>query len=449
MELEGHTARQIGMALFSRNAAAAVVACAGAGDRPGRLLTRRGPAECVLCLGTPVAAASAPGGCCDLRPGAAQTVPPYYAAIWAARSPAWSSPQNVTIRDTDTARTLLTVKPPAPYQTFSFVAGTGVAGRWVVGAQRWHPGLYIGDNNASQFNKLYLLTYHAASGRAALTPLPVAPIQVNQLIGNVTTPEMNAGTHLLAAVALSPDGRQLATVVTSRAGYQVQVVAVPGGAVRSWSAAAPSLPIGYKGVYVPTAYDAEFTLTWLTDQRTLAMGLFSYDHLESGIRTQVLYLDTTAAEGSLLAASRAVTPSFPPAPHFTGMSPEKPAPQWCNVPVATSDGTTILCGGGAATGIERGRLCERRNLGAVRADRATDRHLGAARHLLRHGAGDLPRIIWASPDGRTAIITGVTGVRAGSQLFIRDPAGALRQIPWPGFIKVPDWETITEPDVAW
>jgi hypothetical protein len=29
---------------------------------------------------------------------------------------------------------------------------------------------------------------------------------------------MNAGTHLLAAVALSPDGRQLATVVTSSAG---------------------------------------------------------------------------------------------------------------------------------------------------------------------------------------------------------------------------------------
>ena len=115
-------------------------------------------------------------------------MPPYYAAIWAARSPAWNSPQNVTIRDTYTAKTLLTVKPPAPYQTFSFVTGTGVAGRWVAGAQRWHPGPYNGNDNASQFNKLYLLTYAAASGRAALTPLPVAPIQDNQLTGNVTTP---------------------------------------------------------------------------------------------------------------------------------------------------------------------------------------------------------------------------------------------------------------------
>jgi hypothetical protein len=268
-------------------------------------------------------------------------VPSYYAAIWAARSPAWSSPQDVTIRDTHTASTLLTVKPPAPYQTFSFVAGTGVAGRWVVGAQRWHPGLYNGNINASQFNKLYLLTYHRGSGPAVLTPLPVAPIQVNQLLGNVTNPEINAGTHLLAAVALSPDGRQLATVVTSRAGYQVNVVAVAGGTVRSWSASTPALPIGYKGAHTPTSYEAEFTLTWLDDQRTLALGQFSYD-MNAGIRTQVRYLGTTATEGSLLAASRAVAPSFPPAPRFTGMSPAHPAPQSCGLPVATSDGTAIL-----------------------------------------------------------------------------------------------------------
>ncbi|TVZ05093.1 hypothetical protein EAS64_10800 [Trebonia kvetii] len=432
------------MALFSRRAAAAVVACAAlaialAGCSPAAV-----PPS--ACCASHASTSSAPGGSAPAF-GAAQTVPPYYAAIWAARSPAWSRPQNVTIRDTDTAKILLTVKPPAPYETFSFVAGTGAAGRWVVGAQRWHPGLYIGNNNASQFNKLYLLTYHAASGRAALTPLPVAPIQVNQLIGNVTTPEMNAGTHLLAAVALSPDGRQLATVVTSRAGYQVRVIAVPGGTVRSWSAAAPTLPIGYKGAYIPTAYNAEFTLTWLTDQRTLAMGQYSYDYRESGIKTQVLYLNTTAAEGSLFGASRAVTPSFPPAPHFTGLSPAKPAPQWCNVPVATSDGTTILCGGGAATGANAAGFA---NVGIwVLSARTGQLTATWAPHSVCCATGDRPRIIWASPDGRTAIITGVTGVHAVSQLLIRDPAGALRQIPWPGFIKVPDWETLTEPDVAW
>jgi hypothetical protein len=61
-------------------------------------------------------------------------------------------------------------------------------------------------------------------------------------------------------------------------------------------------------------------------------------------------------------------------------------------------------------------------------------------------ASDLPRLIWASADGLTAVIT---GVHAGSQLFIREATGALRQIPWPGFINVPDVGNIIEPDVAW
>lgn len=433
------------MTLFSRTARVAAGACLGlaaalAGCSPAAAPPGASPGAPV-----PASAASAPGAAVPAQ-GAAQSVPPYYAAIWAARSPAWDSPQNVTIRDTYTAATLLTVRPPAPYQTFSFVAGTGVAGRWVVGAQRWHPGLYNGNNNASQFNKLYLLTYGAAGGRAALTPLPVALTRVNQLVGNVTAPEMKAGTHLLAAVALSPDGRQLATVVTSGAGYQVQVVAVPGGAVRSWSAAPPAPPAGYKGVYMPTSYDMEFTLTWLNDQRTLAIGLHSPG---PGTRAQVRYLDTAAPEGSLLAASRAVTPSFPPAPHFTGISPAHPAPRSCGLPVAASDGTVILCGGGAATGPNEGGFA---NVGFWVLSARTGRLTAIwAPHSIccAISASDLPRIIWASPDGRTAVLTGVTGAHAGSQLFIREATGALRQIPWPGFISVPGLVNITEPDVAW
>src|SRR6202020_890873 len=107
--------------------------------------------------------------------------------------------------------------------------------------------------------------------------------------------------------------------------------------------------IGYKGAAVPTSYDKVFTLTWLDDRRTLGLGLFSYD-LAPGSRAQMRYLDTTAPVGSLLAASRAVTPSFPPAPHFTGLSPKHPAPESCGLPVAVSDGTTFMCGGDAATG---------------------------------------------------------------------------------------------------
>ena len=161
------------------------------------------------------------------------------------------------------------------------------------------------------------------------------------------------------------------------------------------------------------------------------------------------YLHTAAPGGSLPAASRAVTPSFPPAPHFTGLSPKHPAPRSCNLPVATSDGATILCGGSAAAGLNAAGF---ENAGFWVLSARTGRLTAT---WAPHGtccavsASDLPRIIWASPDGRTAVITGVTGVHAGSQLFIRAASGALRQIPWPGFINVPGLGNITEPDVAW
>jgi hypothetical protein len=257
---------------------------------------------------------------------------------------------------------------------------------------------------------------------------------------------MNAGTHLLAAVALSPDGRQLAAVMTSGAGYQVQVVDITNGTTRSWSATAPEPPA--KGGYAPSPYAMQFSLTWLNDQRTLALGSFSSN---PGLHTgsQVSYLDTGAPEGRLPAASRVVIPSFPPAPPFTGSSPKQPAPQSCDLPVAVSVGTTILCGGSAATGMNNAGF---QNVGFWVLSARTGQ---LASTWAPHGiccaisASDLPRIIWASPNGQTAVLTGVTGAQAGSQLYIRQAAGTLRQIPWPGFINVPGLLNIIEPGVAW
>lgn len=59
---------------------------------------------------------------------------PYYAEVSAARSPAYRSPRDVTIRNTGTATIVTTVGPPPPYQTFELVTGTGQPDRWVVGA---------------------------------------------------------------------------------------------------------------------------------------------------------------------------------------------------------------------------------------------------------------------------------------------------------------------------
>jgi hypothetical protein len=192
----------------------------------------------------------------------------------------------------------------------------------------------------------------------------------------------------------------------------------------------------------------EFSLTWLTGQRTLAVGQFSY-YLSPGAGAQVRYLDTAAPEGSLLAASRVVTPSFPAAPQPKGLSPKQPAPRSRDLPVATSDGTSILCGGNAATGMNNAGF---ENVGFWVLSARTGK-LAATRAphgvCCAIGASALPRIIWASPDGQTAVLTGVTGAQSGSRLFIREATGALRQIPWPGFINVPGLLNIVEPDVAW
>jgi len=72
-----------------------------------------------------------------------------------------------------------------------------------------------------------------------------------------------------------------------------------------------------------------------------------------------------------------------------------------------------------------------------------------APHGIGGPANTQSRILWVSPDGRTAILTGVTAAAAGSQLFIRTASGELRQIPWPGFIHVPLLGNIVEPHVAW
>ena len=88
---------------------------------------------------------------------------PYYAELSAARSPGYRSPRDVTIRNTDTATVVSTVRPPRPYQTFGLVTGTGTPDRWVVGAQLWHPR---GLDNSAQPVALFTLVFDPASKRA-------------------------------------------------------------------------------------------------------------------------------------------------------------------------------------------------------------------------------------------------------------------------------------------
>ena len=73
-------------------------------------------------------------------PGAAaDTLPRYYAEATAVRSPNYASPDDITIRETGTARVVATVRPPRPLATFGYVFATGRPDTWIAGAQPWHP----------------------------------------------------------------------------------------------------------------------------------------------------------------------------------------------------------------------------------------------------------------------------------------------------------------------
>jgi hypothetical protein len=359
-----------------------------------------------------------------------ETVPAYYAAVTAARSPAYRGPQNVTIRDTYTAAVLATVMPPAGYGTFAFVTGTGRAGRYIAGAQPWHPA---GLDNSAPPVKLFLLSYDAGSRRAALRPLPSPPMRASAAAVLVGQP--NAGTWL-AADALSADGSKLAIVVATPAGVDVRVYTLASGAVRKWAAPALSSPI--------TNWD--FSLAWLHDNRTLAIGAdFGFGDRDA----PVWFLDTSAPGGELAAASRTVTLTFPKAKPSTSFAgPHTPAR--CELPIATSDGRTLLCSGTADFPLN--------NAGATAVGIwVFSARTGKLTGILEQRTiccalmgTQFPRIVWASSTGDTIVVTGIMDVDGGTPLFVLAPVRQLRQIPWPGgIIHYPGIGNPYEPDVAW
>jgi hypothetical protein len=354
------------------------------------------------------------------------TVPAYYAAVTAARSPAYHSPQDVTIRDTYTAAVLATVTPPAGYPTFAFVTGTGRAGLWIAGAQSGPP---VEPDVSTAPVKLFLLSYDAGTRQATLRPLPPAPMRATSGDGN------HPGTWL-AAEALSADGTKLAIVVATAAGFDVHVYTLASGAVTNW--AAPALG--------PPAADWEFSLTWLDDNRTLAIGA-GYGF---GVKAlPVWYLDTSAPGGELAAASRIVTLAFPkakPSKSFSG--PHTPAA--CDVPIATSDGQTLICSGTADFPLN---MAGATSVGIWVLSARTGKLTGVVEQRTICCAligTQFPRIIWASPTGDTLIVTGVMDVNGGTPLFVLSPVGQLRQLPWAGgIIHYPGIGNPFEPDVAW
>jgi hypothetical protein len=366
---------------------------------------------------------------------ASDTVPPYYAETIAIRPPAYSSPLNVSIRATATGDESAALRALPPYQSIGFVAGTGKPNWWIVGAQRWDP---VNDDNSAQPAKLYLATMEATTvdgnpfNEDMLTPLPVAPIQASQLIDGTA---IGSAVRQLAAATVSPDGKRLALVVTQGDTYQVSVYPVAGAAaVRTWS-----------GRVTPAAEPFEwgFSLTWLSDNKTLAVGVATGDTMADATAA-VRYLNTASPSSSLARASRTVTLSFPAKKAQAG------TPDGCyGAPVATSDGRKVLCSGAATYLVSAGGATEV-GLWVFSAQAGT---LTAAwnKHTICCALSrtDFPRILWVSPHGTLVIASGMSTGNQGAQLFLRTADGTLQQLSWKGLTRRPNQASIIEPSIAW
>jgi hypothetical protein len=368
-----------------------------------------------------------------------------YAQTTATSEPSYASPRDVTIRKTGTAAVLATVTPPRPYQTFAFVAGTGEPYRWIAGAQLWHP---VRLDNSAQPVTLFLLTFYPAAKRVTVTRFPVPPMLASGLItdGSPLAVAGPASASKLAAVTLSPDGRRLALLTTTADGYQVRVYPVADGAkagytAKTWTerSAAGADPATWA-----------FSLTWLGDNRTLAIGIT--DRVSArAIRghSPVLWLDAAGQAGDLATAGKTVPLTFP-APTSTPTFGGPDAPNGCTgAPLPASDGRTVLCSGTAAFPVN---MAGATSVGiwtfSARTGKLTDSWNQHTICCLLTST-DFPNILWVSPHGDSLIAAGMTTKNQGAQLFLRAPNGRLRQLPWSGLFHYPSVGNISEPSTAW
>ncbi|HEY6788778.1 MAG TPA: hypothetical protein VI365_15840 [Trebonia sp.] len=192
-----------------------------------------------------------------------------------------------------------------------------------------------------------------------------------------------------------------------------------------------------------------YSLTWLDDDRTLAIG-GSFGSVGGLTEPSpgVVYVGTFSSAAP--AVTRTIRLSFPPATGAPSFDAATAAPQRCTgPPVATSDGQAIICGGTAATAMNGAGYT---NTGIWPFSAHTGKLTAA---WDRHGiccalaATMFPSVLWASPGGGVIVATGITQQNQGANLYVRTLDGRFGQVPWPGLLHYPDLLNIVEPPVAW
>jgi hypothetical protein len=372
---------------------------------------------------------------------AADTLPRYYAEATATHSPAYASPDDISIRNTSTGAVVATVRPPRPQATLGYVFAAGRADTWIVGAQPWHPvrvakyGVHL--DNGAQPVTLFTLTFDPATRHVTLARLPGPRVPGNDL----------------PVAALSADGTRLAEVLLT-----VGKPVTHGGATLQPASAWLRVYTMNGGTVVASSHElatardvnavSSYTATWLDDNRTLALGgAFGPVGVNPPVNT-VQYIDASAP--GTLAVSKTVRLVFP-APGKPTFDSKTATPQNCFYPpLAISDGQSITCGGAAVTAMNAGGYT---NLGIWVFSARTGKLTGSwGRHSIFGGQDvftDTPQVLWASPAGRVIVATAITPANQGANLYIRTADARLHRVPWPGLIQYPGIANIIEPQVAW
>ena len=215
----------------------------------------------------------------------AAVLPPHYAALATqGKHGAASFRSSLVIRDTATGRTVATVDPPAPANSFCDVSGTPDSRTFVAeGCIVTVTGASGAQTVTTSPVKFYRLTVDDQGKVSDPSPLPV-PVP---------------GGYDLDGLAVSPDGAVLAVASTDRSHEPARNPAISlyklgsGQLLRSWSWAGQADIMGRSAGSAP--------LSWTADGTTIAFPLMlahPVNHVAQDIG-QVRLLDTTAPGRSL------------------------------------------------------------------------------------------------------------------------------------------------------
>lgn len=225
--------------------------------------------------------------------GIKQSLPPYFLALHERPPKAFpSGAADVLVHSSLTGATLATVKPPEPYAGFIAVTGAADDRTFVLAAQR--------ANGSGSYGPIAFFLGQLSSDGKHLT---LKPLPIPSVLGHSARSGPAVGMSLVG-LALSPDGSNLAMMITSGPGddalvpVQLKLYSLRTGAVKVWQARG----LNFYGYEVANAVSwsepGEVSFTWAAADDNGSGAL--------GAHFSVRLLPVSSGGGRLLADSRLV-----------------------------------------------------------------------------------------------------------------------------------------------